>query len=257
MRLRLLLSIFFVLSFVSTNATAAADSFSDKDLLVHFYYLDRDCCSCSIEPNLCTGGSYLSVVERKINYAWMPAVPNKGQTIKVKFRIHDNGDVSRIRLSNTKDTPLSRSAMKAIQDAAPFNNMPEGAPEFVDAVYTFPNEEKHISNIMQKRQILQEHTPRKYAPYLTTLLKTIRNKTTFSLMDKPQTDISLIMDEHGNLSEIKQDSPSVPDEQILKLIVDSSPVKIASGLPRKIKVKFTFDPTVREPYISKAEFIQP
>lgn len=199
----------------------------------------------------------MNVVARKINYAWMPAVPNKGQTIKVKFRIHANGDVSRVRLSNTKDTPLARSAMKAIQDATPFNNMPEGAPEFVDAVYTFPNEEKHISMLLQRRQNLLEQTQRKYAPYLTTLLKSIRDKTTFSLMEKPKTDISLIMDEHGNLSEIKQDSPSVPDEQILKVIKDSSPVKIASGLPRKIQVKFTFDPTVREPYISKAEFIQP
>ncbi|MBX3136159.1 TonB C-terminal domain-containing protein [Candidatus Obscuribacterales bacterium] len=83
-------------------------------------------------------GPYMTNLQRQIKRAWYP--PRKVETSRstVIFKVHANGTMSNLRLFQSSGIALiDQAALKAVQNAAPFHALPEGAPPDVDIQFTF------------------------------------------------------------------------------------------------------------------------
>lgn len=224
---------------------------------IQFVYTDKDCCSCFIEPDICGGGFYVTSVKKRIYFAWFPPKKIGTEKICVQFRIHKNGRVSNIKLLNTKSSPLASSALKAVQDAGPFYPFPEGAPEYVDAELIFPSEHEHILFISQQKQNY-DFFQKRLAPYLMNLQNKIRKQWKNATISATKTIVSFTMNEEGKLCDVSQEIPETQSKQIfLSLFQKASPIDLPPGLLGPLRVKFTFDPAIREPFISEVQLLKP
>lgn len=253
MRTALIFALFLLVIF-STSAFAVEDP--DKYRLYQFTYIEKDDCSCSVEPDIC-GGRYLAALNRRIVDAWNPPSEAKQTKQIVVFTIHKNGRLSDLKLISHNENPYSQSALLAIRDSAPFFPLPKGAPESVVIQYTFSSElQKHKS----ERRISEfDFVEKKLGPYLTILLDTVREKWYQSEGNKSKVIIGFTMNPEGKLynyvvlTQAKDRSTQV----MFDIIKELNPIDLPPGLPGEIRIKFTFDPTIREPYISEAQLIQP
>jgi len=83
-------------------------------------------------------GPYMADLQRRIKRAWFPPKGNESKRVQVVFKIHTNGTMSNLRLVGTSGAAIAdQAALKAVQNAAPFRNLPEGAPPDVDIQFTF------------------------------------------------------------------------------------------------------------------------
>lgn len=253
MRLVSTLAAIIMLAF-PTSLSASEET--EKYEPIRFTYGEADCCSCFVHPGICGGGIYMRTVQTRIYLEWLPPVKIDTEKIQIQFRIHRNGRVSDIKAVNGKNSILVESARKAVKDAAPFYPLPEGAPDFVDILFTFPSEQEHISFISRNNSYYNTFFKKRLAPYLMNLQIAIRKKWEDLLGVAPKTVVSFQMDKEGKFSNIAQESPSQPMNQVLRAIQDSSPIDLPPGLPGKIKVKFTFDPAIREPYLSEVQLLK-
>ncbi len=263
----------FLLVIFSTSAFAVEDP--DKYKLYKFTYREADDCSCSVGPDICGGGNYLWRLQRRIQFAWHPPTEPNTEKVVVRFRIHKNGRVSNIKLVSDNKSPLSPYALKAIQDAAPFSMLPKDAPENVDMQFTFPTEHivGRLRNLDHPEQSVEEKTvpytsqfrPHfnyfqiKLAPYLMSLQETIRHKWKLSEGNKSKVVIGFTMNAEGKLYDyvLLTQAQDRSTQVMFDIIKESNPIDLPPGLPGEIRIKFTFDPTIREPYISEAQLIKP
>jgi TonB family protein len=83
-------------------------------------------------------GPYMADLQRRIKRAWFPPKGNESKRVMVIFKIHKNGELSALRLDHSSGVAIADdAALKAVQNAAPFRQLPPGAPNDVDIQFTF------------------------------------------------------------------------------------------------------------------------
>lgn len=83
-------------------------------------------------------GPYMADLQRRIKRAWFPPKGNESKRVSVVFKIHSNGTMSNLRLAGGSGLAIAdQAALKAVQNAAPFRPLPDGAPSDVDIQFTF------------------------------------------------------------------------------------------------------------------------
>jgi|AGTN01.1.fsa_nt_gi Periplasmic protein TonB, links inner and outer membranes len=83
-------------------------------------------------------GPYMARMQRTIKRSWFPPKRNTSERVVAAWTIARNGSLSNLRITQpaTTDT-ANKAALKAVQDSAPFDTLPEGSPESVDISFTF------------------------------------------------------------------------------------------------------------------------
>lgn len=83
-------------------------------------------------------GPYMEELQRRIKRSWKPPRGNESKRVIVTFMISKAGALSDLNLKVTSGFELAdRAALLAVQTAAPFSRLPEGAPPSVDIEFTF------------------------------------------------------------------------------------------------------------------------
>ncbi len=83
-------------------------------------------------------GPYMNDLQRRIKHAWRPPRGNESKRVVVVFKIGKNGELSNLVIKKASSfQPSDQAALLAIQNAAPFARLPEGAPSSVDIEFTF------------------------------------------------------------------------------------------------------------------------
>ena len=83
-------------------------------------------------------GPYMNELQRRIKQAWRPPRGNESKRVIVTFKINKEGELSNLLIKKSSDfQPSDQAALLAIQNAAPFARLPEGAPNSVDIEFTF------------------------------------------------------------------------------------------------------------------------
>jgi len=81
---------------------------------------------------------FMADLQRRIKQAWFPPKDTESLRIKVQFVAHRNGSMGNLRLIKSSGNALAdQAALRAVQNAAPFKPLPEGAPPSVDIEFTF------------------------------------------------------------------------------------------------------------------------
>ncbi len=83
-------------------------------------------------------GPYMNDLQRRIKRAWRPPRGNESKRVIVTFKINKVGELSDLVLKiGSGYEPSDKAALLAVQAAAPFARLPEGAPSIVDIEFTF------------------------------------------------------------------------------------------------------------------------
>ncbi|MBX9666342.1 MAG: TonB family protein [Candidatus Obscuribacterales bacterium] len=83
-------------------------------------------------------GPYMQQLQRRIRANWFPPKEFSTKVVLVRFAIQRNGTLSGLRLANSSGSSVAdNAALKAVSNAAPFANLPKGAPESVDIEFRF------------------------------------------------------------------------------------------------------------------------
>jgi len=83
-------------------------------------------------------GPYMADLQRRIRRAWIPARQPDSRQVVVVFKIHPNGEMSNLRLTQTSGSAeADQRAMQAVERAAPFRPLPDGQKDEVDIQFTF------------------------------------------------------------------------------------------------------------------------
>ena len=83
-------------------------------------------------------GPYMNELQRRIKRAWRPPRGNESKRVVVVFKINKTGELSELAIKTGSGfEPSDKAALLAVQNAAPFARLPNGAPGFVDIEFTF------------------------------------------------------------------------------------------------------------------------
>src|SRR5208282_1618395 len=83
-------------------------------------------------------GPYMADLQRRIKRAWFPPKGNETKRVVLVFKVHSGGELSHLKLDKTSGLAIAdEAAMKAVENAAPFHPLPNGAPKVVDIQFTF------------------------------------------------------------------------------------------------------------------------
>jgi TonB family protein len=83
-------------------------------------------------------GPYMADLQRRIKRAWFPPRGQENRRVVVVFKIHKEGELSNLRLVTSSGMAgADKAAMSAVENAAPFRHLPEGASDDVDIQFTF------------------------------------------------------------------------------------------------------------------------
>ncbi|MBI3590724.1 MAG: energy transducer TonB [Candidatus Melainabacteria bacterium] len=83
-------------------------------------------------------GPYMNELQRRIKRSWRPPRGNESKRVIVTFKINKSGELSDLTLKAASGfEPSDKAALIAVQGAAPFARLPEGAPNIVDIEFTF------------------------------------------------------------------------------------------------------------------------
>lgn len=81
---------------------------------------------------------YMFDLQRRIRRAWAPPKSRAQRTVIVQFKIHANGEMSDLKLKvSSKVGGIDHAALAAVQAAAPFRPLPDGAANPVDIEFSF------------------------------------------------------------------------------------------------------------------------
>lgn len=81
---------------------------------------------------------YVSDLARRIRRAWIPPKTQEFHRVSVVFKIHRGGELSHLRLDQSSGLAIEdQAALKAVENAAPFRPLPNGASEAIDGQITF------------------------------------------------------------------------------------------------------------------------
>lgn len=83
-------------------------------------------------------GPYMADLQRRIKRCWSPPKGNESKKIVVKFKLFRDGSIKYLRILQTSEIETAdNAALKAVESAAPFQNLPNGAPSDVDIEFSF------------------------------------------------------------------------------------------------------------------------
>ena len=81
---------------------------------------------------------YMLELQRRIKHAWFPPSHTEKNRVKVLFKIHANGEMGNLRITESSGIAIAdQAALAAVRNAAPFAHLPENSPENVDIEFTF------------------------------------------------------------------------------------------------------------------------
>jgi TonB family protein len=81
---------------------------------------------------------YIADLQRRIRKHWFPKLRTECKPIIILFTIASGGELSQLRVRLSSGNALSdRTAMRAIEEAAPFRQLPSGASESIDVQLIF------------------------------------------------------------------------------------------------------------------------
>lgn len=82
---------------------------------------------------------YLEAIQKSIKSHWHPPKANDSHLVRVKFKVHKNGEISDLAFDRMSRHPEKDAAViKAIIESMPtLPPLPEGSPEYVDIMFTF------------------------------------------------------------------------------------------------------------------------
>jgi TonB family protein len=80
-------------------------------------------------------------LQRRIKRAWFPPKGEESKKVVVGFKVSRTGQLSRLRLCTSSGSTLAdQAALKAVENAAPFHNLPEGANDTNDIYFSFDHD---------------------------------------------------------------------------------------------------------------------
>lgn len=83
-------------------------------------------------------GPYMAYLQHRIKEHWSPPKGDEDKRIVVEFSILRDGSLRYLRLSKSSGKAgADQAALKAVEQAAPFRQLPAGASDDVDIQYTF------------------------------------------------------------------------------------------------------------------------
>jgi TolA protein len=83
-------------------------------------------------------GAYMAMLQRRIKQYWFPPRDMGSKQVIVVFKINPGGHLLNLRLDRPSGSAAAdNAALKAVENAAPFPHLPEGAEEAVDIQFTF------------------------------------------------------------------------------------------------------------------------
>lgn len=89
-------------------------------------------------PGAVDFGPYMASLQRTIRSNWRPPIQDASKRVVVQFRIHNDGQLSGLKLDTSSGIPLQdHSALDAVTNAAPFAPLPPNSPKSVDIQFTF------------------------------------------------------------------------------------------------------------------------
>jgi TonB family protein len=83
-------------------------------------------------------GPFLSSLQESIIQSWFPPRGQESRRVQVIFNVHKKGELSDLRLEKSSGVVLAdKSALEAVQNAAPYSSLPDGGPSVVSIQFTF------------------------------------------------------------------------------------------------------------------------
>jgi TonB family protein len=83
-------------------------------------------------------GPYMASMQRRIKRAWFPHSSDVSKHTAVLFKINREGVLSGLRVKRSSGLASEdAAALAAVENAAPFQHLPAGAPESVDIEFSF------------------------------------------------------------------------------------------------------------------------
>lgn len=81
---------------------------------------------------------YMHDLQRKIRHAWRPPHDLQEDHVIVTFKVHRDGRVDTLTLTQASASePRNQACLNAVKNAAPFQHLPDGAPDAVDVQFNF------------------------------------------------------------------------------------------------------------------------
>lgn len=83
-------------------------------------------------------GPWMREMQRRIKKAWFPPKGNESKRIKVTFKVNKDGSVRKVKLLLSSGVSIADdAAIQAINDASPFQPLPDGVGDEIDINFTF------------------------------------------------------------------------------------------------------------------------
>ena len=110
-------------------------------------------------------GPYMAELQRSIKRAWFPPKGDKSKRVVVVFKVHSDGRASDVKVEKSSGVATAdQAALKGIENAAPFRQLPEGAPAEVDIQYTFDYNvfpDERMASTATDTRVSQDNTARR------------------------------------------------------------------------------------------------
>lgn len=130
---------------------------------------------------------YMSRLQSRIKQAWQPPEGEEGRRVVVFFKVHERGHLSELRIAKTSGlASADQAALQAVEDSAPFEPLPEGAPDDVEIDFSF---DSHSSNARLSSPSFD------FSPTLADLERTpaLADQSTYQGSDNPMQLVSLLV----------------------------------------------------------------
>jgi TonB family protein len=202
---------------------------------------------------------YLSGVQRRIMKAWSQPGTRRARTAVVAFKIHADGTESHLRImKGCGDDAVDGAALKAVNDAAPFEELPRGYPRYLDVELTFHYDilldgrrqlktTARVPDVNPQLALVQVGEPSvDFGPYMADLQRRIKRSWFPPRGDETRRVVVVFkVDRDGRLSKLRLDKSSGvtrADQAALKAVENAAPFHhLPEGAPGDVDIQFTFD----------------
>jgi len=83
-------------------------------------------------------GPYMADMQKRVKRAWFPPKGAESKRVVVQFKIRAGGELSNLRIDHSSGLAIAdQSALKAVENAAPFAPLPAGAQKELDVQFIF------------------------------------------------------------------------------------------------------------------------
>ncbi len=205
-------------------------------------------------------GPYMAGVQRRIQLVWFPPTGGVSRTALVAFQIHSTGTESHLRIEKTSgDEELDAAALLAVNDAAPFERLPEGAPPGLQMrltlAYNVGPDGRRTKTVVstqgsqpeQKRPQASPDTKSvDFGPYMADLQRRIKRVWFPPKADRSKrVKVVFKVYKDGRVSHLKvlkSSGVAKADVAALKAVEKAAPFwDLPEGAPSDVDIEFTFD----------------